>query len=81
MVRVQLTTSDGETHSGEIDIPPGAPGRPVSRDQLAQKVRDCVGDRAETVLAAGWADLPDLFQGASTQDASTQDSSTQKDPT
>ncbi len=76
VVRVQLTTSDGETHSGEIDIPPGAPGRPVSRDQLAQKVRDCVGDRAETVLAADWDDLPDLFQGAPTQDASTQ-----KDPT
>ncbi|MGU3500092.1 MmgE/PrpD family protein [Mycobacterium sp. C31M] len=65
-VRVQLTTVDGTTRSGEIDIPPGAPGRPVTRDQLAQKVRNCAGDRAEDVLNARWADLPALFDNAPT---------------
>jgi 2-methylcitrate dehydratase PrpD len=67
VVRVGLVTTDGRTYSGEIDIPPGAPGRPITRDQLAQKVRDCVGDRADIVLSAGWDDIADLFEGSSTQ--------------
>jgi 2-methylcitrate dehydratase PrpD len=67
VVRVSLVTTDGRTHSGEIDIPPGAPGRSVTRDQLAQKVRDCVGDRADTVLSAGWDDIAALFDGSTTQ--------------
>ena len=67
VVRVALTTTDGRTLSGEIDIPPGAPGRPVTRDQLAQKVRDCVGDRADTVLSAGWDDIAGLFEAGSIQ--------------
>lgn len=67
VVRVGLVTTDGRTSSGEIDIPPGAPGRPVTADQLAQKVRDCVGDRADTVLSAGWDDIAVLFEGSSTQ--------------
>jgi 2-methylcitrate dehydratase PrpD len=67
VVRVAVTTTDGRTLSGQIDIPPGAPGRPVTRDQLAQKVRDCVGDRADTVLSAGWDDIADLFAGGTTQ--------------
>jgi 2-methylcitrate dehydratase PrpD len=65
-VRVQVTTTDGRTRSGEIELPPGAPGRPVTREHLAQKVRDCAGDRADAVLAAGWADLPALFENAPT---------------
>jgi 2-methylcitrate dehydratase PrpD len=67
VVRVGLVTTDGRTHSGEVAIPPGAPGRPVTRDQLAQKVRDCVGDRADTVLSAGWGDIAALFEGSSPQ--------------
>lgn len=67
VVRVALVTTDGTTHTGEIDIPPGAPGRPVTRDQLAQKVRDCVGDRTDTVLSAGWDDIAALFEGTTTQ--------------
>ena len=65
VVRVGLTTTDGQTRTGEIEIPPGAPARPVTRDQLAQKVRDCVGDRAEAVLSADWTDLPGLFDAGS----------------
>lgn len=61
VVGVQILTTDGRTLTGEIDIPPGAPGRPVTRDQLAQKVRDCAGERADEVLSACWGDLDDLF--------------------
>ncbi len=64
VVRVSLVTADGRTHSGEIDIPPGAPGRPVTGDQLAQKVRDCVGDRADAVLSADWHDVAGLFENS-----------------
>ena len=67
VVRVQLTTTDGRTRSGEIEIPPGAPGRPVTRDQLAQKVRDCVGDQTDTVLSADWGDIAGLFESSTSQ--------------
>lgn len=65
-VRVQVTTTDGGSRSGEIELPPGAPGRPVTPEHLAQKVRDCAGDRADAVLSASWADLPALFENAPT---------------
>ena len=61
-----VTTTDGRVRTGSIDIPPGAPGRPVTREELAQKVRDCAGDRADAVLAAGWADIAGLFRGSMT---------------
>ncbi|MGV9798630.1 MmgE/PrpD family protein [Mycobacterium sp. NPDC003449] len=64
VVRVELSTTDGRTRSGEIDIPPGAPGRPVTRAELAQKVRDCVGDRADAVLSAGWDDIASLLESS-----------------
>lgn len=67
VVQVGLTTTDGRIHAGEIDVPPGAPGRPVTRDQLAQKVRDCVGDRADTVLCADWQDIATLFEGGANE--------------
>ena len=67
VVRVRLVTADGRAYSGEIDIPPGAPGRPVSADQLAQKVRDCVGDRADAVLSVSWDDIAGLFESSTTQ--------------
>lgn len=65
-VRVALTTTDGRELTGSIDIPPGAPGRPVTRDELAQKVRDCAGDHADAVLAAGWGDIAGLLRGSTT---------------
>lgn len=67
VVRVDLVSTDGRTHSGEIDIPPGAPGRPVTREQLAQKVRDCVGERTDAVLGADWDDIAGLFEGRTNQ--------------
>jgi 2-methylcitrate dehydratase PrpD len=64
VVRVEVITMDGKVRAGELDIPPGGPGRPVSREQLAAKVRDCVGDRADSVLSAGWDDVGGLIEGA-----------------
>jgi 2-methylcitrate dehydratase PrpD len=67
-VRVEIVTTDGRVLTGELDIPPGAPGRPVTRDQLAQKVRDCAGDRADAVLSAGWGDIAGLFESLTSQE-------------
>lgn len=39
-VEVQLT--GGDTITGTLDLPPGSPGHPVSTDQLAVKVDDCL---------------------------------------
>lgn len=63
-LRIEVRTADGRTHTGDIDIPPGAPGRPVTREQLAQKVADCSGDRADAVMSAKWENVAELIEGA-----------------
>ncbi|GFG55283.1 2-methylcitrate dehydratase [Mycolicibacterium agri] len=64
-VTVEVTTTDGRVLTGEIDVPPGAPGRPVTREQLAGKVRDCVGDRVDAVMSARWDEVAELIEEAS----------------
>jgi 2-methylcitrate dehydratase PrpD len=45
----------GATTRTTLDLPPGAPSRPPSEDELAAKVADCAGSLASDVLAVGWA--------------------------
>jgi 2-methylcitrate dehydratase PrpD len=52
---IELTLDDGSTLRGELDLPPGAPGRPPSRADLAAKVEDCAGELADDVLGLTWA--------------------------
>lgn len=53
-VRIEVVTTDGQSHVGEMGVPPGAPARPLTAQQIAHKVRDCAGDRADDVLSIDW---------------------------
>ena len=50
-VAIELTLADGSTLHAQLDLPPGAPDRPPSTAELAEKVADCAGDLADEVLA------------------------------
>jgi 2-methylcitrate dehydratase PrpD len=54
-VAIELTLADGSTLRSELDLPPGAPGRPPSADELAAKVADCAGDLTDEILALDWS--------------------------
>jgi 2-methylcitrate dehydratase PrpD len=64
-VRVELRTRSGRTRSAEVELPPGAPGRPPTDVELAAKVTDCAGARTSAVAALTWAraiaDVPALM--------------------
>jgi 2-methylcitrate dehydratase PrpD len=51
---ISVTLDDGTTRSTELDLPPGAPERPMSDAELAQKVRTCAGDLADQVSSLRW---------------------------
>lgn len=53
-VAVQLRTTAGEALTAEVDVPPGAPGRPPTEAELAAKVADCTGADADAVAALTW---------------------------
>ena len=54
-----LLAGDVEIEAGSrtarLDLPPGAPGRPPSEEELGAKVADCAGPLADEVLALDWA--------------------------
>ena len=45
-----------------LDLPPGAPGRPPSDDELAGKVADCCGPLAGEVMRLGWDRAGDFLR-------------------
>ncbi len=61
-VAIELTLADGSQVHAQLDLPPGAPGRPPSAAQLAEKVADCAGDLAEEVLAVDWPEAATLLR-------------------
>ena len=52
--------ADGRT--ARLDLPPGAPARPPSEEELGAKVADCAGALADEVLALDWALAPALLE-------------------
>jgi 2-methylcitrate dehydratase PrpD len=52
--------ADGRT--ARLDLPPGAPSRPPSAEELGAKVADCAGARAQEVLALDWAGASALLR-------------------
>lgn len=41
-VDVEVDLTDGRTLTGSLDLPPGAPGKPPTTEQMAAKVADCL---------------------------------------
>jgi 2-methylcitrate dehydratase PrpD len=48
----------------ELALPPGAPGRPPSVDELAAKLADCCGPLADEVAALGWSEAGGFLRRA-----------------
>jgi 2-methylcitrate dehydratase PrpD len=53
-VEVELRTTSGAARTGAVEVPPGAPGRPPTDGELANKVADCAGRQADAVAALTW---------------------------
>jgi 2-methylcitrate dehydratase PrpD len=62
---IEVTLDDGSTLHTTLDVPPGAPQRPPSPDDLAAKVADCAGE----AIAPTWDSAAD-YLGALTRSAS-----------
>jgi 2-methylcitrate dehydratase PrpD len=59
---VELDLRDGSTVRTALEVPPGAPGRPPTEQEMAAKVRDCVGELADELLTTTWADSPAILR-------------------
>jgi len=68
VVGVELRLAGGEMLADEVDQPPGAPRRPPTDAQLAEKIEGCAGARAGAVAALTWdaaaEDVPRLVAAA-----------------
>ena len=51
---VEVVLRDGAVLRGAMTMPPGSPARPPTTDELALKVADCAGPRADELLAVRW---------------------------
>jgi 2-methylcitrate dehydratase PrpD len=61
-VQIEVTLDDGSTLHASMAVPPGAPDRPPTEDELRTKVADCAGDLAEDVAALQWDDAVSLLR-------------------
>jgi 2-methylcitrate dehydratase PrpD len=52
----------GHDVSAQLDLPPGAPTRPPSEDDLATKVEDCCGKLAPEVQNVTWEGAPEVLR-------------------
>lgn len=57
-----IIEAGGKTHRGTLRLPPGAPERPPSDQELAAKVADCCGHRAASVMDLDWVRAAPLLR-------------------
>ncbi len=55
-------TAAGRTRTVELKLPPGAPDRPPTMEQLRAKVEDCCGDLAGEVMELSWPGSADFLR-------------------
>jgi hypothetical protein len=46
-----------------VSVPPGAPARPPTAEELHAKVRECAGEHTDRLLSCGWDTAADLLRG------------------
>ena len=51
---LELALEDGERLRARLELPPGAPGRPPSDDELREKLELCGGGEADRIAALSW---------------------------
>lgn len=52
----------GQTHRAGMALPPGAPGRPPTDEQMALKVADCLAGTAVSAAEVTWSTAPELLR-------------------
>jgi len=53
-VEIEVTLSDGECLHARLELPPGAPGRPPTDEELRGKLELCAGGEADRIAALSW---------------------------
>jgi 2-methylcitrate dehydratase PrpD len=53
-VEIEVTLADGECLSSHLKLPPGAPGRPPTDEELRGKLELCAGGEADHIAALSW---------------------------
>ncbi len=51
---IEVTLADGECLRGRLELPPGAPGRPPTDEELRGKLELCAGGEADRIAALSW---------------------------
>jgi 2-methylcitrate dehydratase PrpD len=59
---LSLELRDGRVVSTSVSVPPGAPARPPTDDELGAKVRECAGELTGELLACGWDGAAELLR-------------------
>jgi 2-methylcitrate dehydratase PrpD len=53
-IQVDIELATGESKGTALKLPPGAPERPPTNDELQAKLEACAGDRAEDIASLTW---------------------------
>lgn len=59
-VEVAIELAGGDTRTAAVEVPRGAPGRPLGPAELAEKVADCLGSDPAELLDSDWDAPPSL---------------------
>ncbi|HTX32559.1 MAG TPA: MmgE/PrpD family protein [Solirubrobacteraceae bacterium] len=57
-VEIEIRRSGGEPLRTSLALPPGAPGRPATEDELAVKLETCAGEAAQELRGLDWDGAP-----------------------
>jgi 2-methylcitrate dehydratase PrpD len=67
-VGVEVRLAGGDVVAADVELPPGAPGRPPTDAELRDKLADCAGARSDALAALTWevaaAEVPALLEDA-----------------
>ena len=61
-VALAVTSDDRASLRSELDFPPGAPQRPMTEADLAQKLETCAGEQADEVSRLTWEIAADFMR-------------------
>lgn len=53
-VEIEIDLAGGQTLTTALELPPGAPGRPASQDELSSKLEACAAGAVEELRALDW---------------------------
>jgi 2-methylcitrate dehydratase PrpD len=69
-VKIAITMDDGTRLDSELELPPGAPERPLSDAELGQKVEICCGELADQVSGLSWETAAEFLRYLGTRSES-----------